>query len=174
MDGPFYFRSSTRRYRGGGGGPHTFFRTGPPHLLIRPWPHLSYFGVLHTLAFTILSTCAGRFYGRPCPSTQGVGPHGEGAIFSPLLIHTRITCIITSISPPTLCSSFSAKYSGKARGGGSKTGTWHVPWYQPTKDRPAKTRPTSLDLSLVNCLSYTEIWFTSARSNCCHPLGWPI
>jgi len=21
----------------GGGGPHTFFRTGPPHLLIRPW-----------------------------------------------------------------------------------------------------------------------------------------
>ena len=47
----FYFRSSTPRYRGGGVGPHTFFRTGPPHLLIRPWVfdnrHINFIKKIH-------------------------------------------------------------------------------------------------------------------------------
>ena len=38
MDGPFYFRSSTRRYRGGEGGPHIFPNRAPtfvnPALLV--------------------------------------------------------------------------------------------------------------------------------------------
>ena len=40
MDGPFYFRSSTRRYRGGGGGPPHIFPNRVPTFVnpaLQPW-----------------------------------------------------------------------------------------------------------------------------------------